>query len=213
MKVQLAGQLALMTGPGGPLGQAIAAALRANGASVAAVAAPVGALAAEALDRAAQGSDGPSLLVNISRGAEALPEEDGEAGMGGELRDFVLAIRHSATRVRRVVNVVSAAGLVPLRGAATFSAAQAGLVALTRTLAMELAPAVAVNGVAVGAFSIGENAPQAARLVSHTALKRPAHVTEIAAAVLFLADPANTYMTGHTLNVDGGWAAGYARNF
>ena len=42
------------------------------------------------------------------------------------------------------------------------------------------------------------------RLLSHTAVKRPARIDEILAAVLFLADPDNTYMTGHTLNVDGG---------
>ena len=51
------------------------------------------------------------------------------------------------------------------------------------------------------------------RFLSHTGVKRPAALSEIVAAVLFLADPDNSYMTGHTLNIDGGWAAGYARNF
>ena len=51
------------------------------------------------------------------------------------------------------------------------------------------------------------------RLLSHTPLKRPASDDEIASAALFLADPDNSYMTGHILVADGGWTAGYARDF
>ena len=41
----------------------------------------------------------------------------------------------------------------------------------------------------------------------------PAETREIAVAALFLADPENSYMNGHILTVDGGWTAGYAREF
>jgi NAD(P)-dependent dehydrogenase (short-subunit alcohol dehydrogenase family) len=213
VKVELGGKLAVLTGASGALGKAIADALSANGATIASVDARDGPLSEAALDGAVERSCEPFLLVNLSRGAEGLPDGDQPAEVGAELRDFILTTRHFAARVTRVVNVVSAAGLVPLRGAAVFSAEQAGLVALTRTLAMELGPRVMVNAVAVGSFAAAEGEPRAARLLSHTALKRPARPGEIVAAVLFLADPANTYMTGHTLNVDGGWAAGYARDF
>ena len=51
------------------------------------------------------------------------------------------------------------------------------------------------------------------RMLDHVPLGRPAEVDEIAVAALFLADPENTYMNGHILVVDGGWTAGYARDF
>jgi NAD(P)-dependent dehydrogenase (short-subunit alcohol dehydrogenase family) len=51
------------------------------------------------------------------------------------------------------------------------------------------------------------------RLVSHSPLKRSATAAEVAVAALFLADPRNTYTTGHVMAVDGGWSIGYARDF
>jgi NAD(P)-dependent dehydrogenase (short-subunit alcohol dehydrogenase family) len=50
-------------------------------------------------------------------------------------------------------------------------------------------------------------------MLDHVALGRPATTDEFAVAALFLADPENTYMTGHMLTVDGGWTAGYTRDF
>jgi NAD(P)-dependent dehydrogenase (short-subunit alcohol dehydrogenase family) len=51
------------------------------------------------------------------------------------------------------------------------------------------------------------------RMLDHVPLGRPATTDEIAVAVLFLADPENSYMNGHILTIDGGWAAGYNRDF
>jgi NAD(P)-dependent dehydrogenase (short-subunit alcohol dehydrogenase family) len=51
------------------------------------------------------------------------------------------------------------------------------------------------------------------RMLDHVPLGRPATTDEIAVAVIFLADPENTYTNGHILTVDGGWTAGYARDF
>ena len=51
------------------------------------------------------------------------------------------------------------------------------------------------------------------QMLDHVPLGRPATTNEIAVAALFLADPENSYMNGHILVVDGGWTAGYHRDF
>ena len=125
----------------------------------------------------------------------------------------------------RIVNIASVAGLVPLRLQCAFVAAKAGVVNLTRAMALELGPAgILVNGIAPGStltdgtrkLFYGEDGlfrDSARRMLDHVPLGRPGTVDEVAVAALFLADPENTYMTGHVLVVDGGWTAGYARDF
>lgn len=206
MNIDLDGKLALIGGAKGSLTSAVRQALADNGAEVVEID-PLGPAASEAAG-ATQGE--PFVLVLISEGANGLPETD--AGMGNERGDFVAAIRQFAPNLKRVVMVFSAAGLVPVKGFADFSADQAGLASLTRTLAMELGPSVLVNAVAVGAYE-ADGEVRTERLLTHTGIKRAATLDEIVSAILFLADPYNAYMTGHTLNVDGGWVAGYARNF
>ena len=77
---------------------------------------------------------------------------------------------------------------------------------------MAFGPHLLVNAVGVGA--IGE--PEVARdtaMLSHAAVKRAGTIDEIVDTVLFFCDPLNTYATGQLLSVDGGWSAGYGRNF
>lgn len=202
MNIDLGGKSAVLAGTEGALSSAIAQALAANGATV------------SRLDPGApgprSGGDGPFVLVFVSGGAGASLEADGD--VSGDQQAFRQFVKQFAPGAKRIVAVFSAAGLVPVRDLPEFSAAQAGLASLTRTMAMELGPQTCVNAVAVGAYDTG-GAVHGSRLLSHAAVKRPARMDEIVAAVLFLADPDNSYMTGHTLNVDGGWAAGYARNF
>jgi NAD(P)-dependent dehydrogenase (short-subunit alcohol dehydrogenase family) len=50
-------------------------------------------------------------------------------------------------------------------------------------------------------------------MLSHTPVGRAGSIEEAVAAVLFFCDPLNTYTTGQMLGVDGGWMAGYGRNF
>jgi 3-oxoacyl-[acyl-carrier protein] reductase len=125
----------------------------------------------------------------------------------------------------RIINIASIAGLVPLRLQCAFVAAKAGVVNLTRAMALELGPyGILVNGVAPGSTLTegtrqlfygkdGSFHTQVQRMLDHVPLGRPATPDEIAVAVLFLADPENSYMNGHILTVDGGWTAGYTRDF
>jgi len=125
----------------------------------------------------------------------------------------------------RIINIASIAGLVPLRLQCAFIAAKAGVVNLTRAMALELGPhGILVNGIAPGS-TLTEGTKQlfygeggtfrdsVQRMLDHVPLGRPGTVDEIAVAALFLADPENSYTNGHVLVVDGGWTAGYTRDF
>jgi NAD(P)-dependent dehydrogenase (short-subunit alcohol dehydrogenase family) len=125
----------------------------------------------------------------------------------------------------RIINIASIAGLVPLRLQCAYDAAKAGVVNLTRAMAIELGPhGILVNGIAPGStltegtkrLFYGEGGAfreHVQRMLDHVPLGRPATTDEIAVAALFLADPENSYMNGHILTVDGGWTAGYTRDF
>ena len=63
------------------------------------------------------------------------------------------------------------------------------------------------------ALSGRENALPVTRRCWATCRSASRALDEVVAAALFLCDPANTYTTGQLLSVDGGWTAGYARNF
>jgi len=125
----------------------------------------------------------------------------------------------------RIINIASIAGLVPLRLQCAFVAAKAGVVNLTRAMAIELgADGILVNAVAPGSTLTegtrklfygpeGKFSDSAKQLLAHIPLGRPGTPEETAHAVLFLAAPQSTYITGITITVDGGWTAGYLRDF
>lgn len=95
-----------------------------------------------------------------------------------------------------------------MRGHLLYSVAKAGLTALTRALAQEMAPQVRVNAVAPGVIMWPENADwmdeeQRRKIVAHTLLKREGEPDDIARTVVFLIQDA-PYMTGQVIAVDGG---------
>lgn len=99
------------------------------------------------------------------------------------------------------------------------------MVNMTRAMAIELGrDGILVNGIAPGSTltdatkqlfcdDAGEYHERVQQLLDHVPLGRPATPDEIAVAALFLADPENSYTNGHVLVVDGGWTAGYHRDF
>ena len=125
----------------------------------------------------------------------------------------------------RIVNIASIAGLVPLRLQCVFTAAKAGVINLTKSMAIELGSSgILVNGVAPGSvltegtkklfYSSDAKFHESQKsLLSHIPLGRPAEIEEIAHTVLFLVAPESSYVNGHILVVDGGWTAGYLREF
>ena len=125
----------------------------------------------------------------------------------------------------RIVNISSIAGVVPLRLQSAFVAAKAGVINLTKSMAIELgAKGILVNAVAPGSTLTdgtknlfysddGVFNEKAQSLLSHIPLGRPAEVEEIAAAVTFLVAPESSYVNGTTITVDGGWTAGYTREW
>jgi pteridine reductase len=109
-----------------------------------------------------------------------------------------------------VVNIADIHAERPLPGYPLYCAAKAGLLGLTRALAVELAPDVRVNAVAPGPILWPDDAAfdeaARARVVEHTLLKRVGNPRDIARAVRFLFNDA-PYVTGQVINVDGGRTA------
>ncbi len=108
-----------------------------------------------------------------------------------------------------ILNISSVNALRGNAGVAVYSATKAALDGLTRALARELGPSnIRVNSLAPGYFDsdmvAGLTNRQVEKLVRSTPLRRLGTVEEIAEAALFLISPAASFITGHTLVVDGG---------
>jgi 3-oxoacyl-[acyl-carrier protein] reductase len=108
-----------------------------------------------------------------------------------------------------IVNVSSINAIRGYRGVAAYSAAKAGLDGFSRSLARELGPLnIRVNSVVPGFFDTDMTSSVTARnrerIAGRTPLGRLADINEIAEAVLFLASPASSFITGNKIVVDGG---------
>lgn len=135
---------------------------------------------------------------------------DWENLMGTNLRAPFFLVQEAAAELRKnhgcVVNMVDIHGWTPLKDHVIYSTAKAGLIALTRALASELAPEVRVNAVAPGAILWPDSDDDELghqRVISNTPLKRTGSPEEVAEAVLFLVRDAG-FTSGHVFPVDGG---------
>lgn len=257
MKVELEGQVALVTGAARGIGQAIADTLAQNGARVVyadidlegAQAAAVGGRALrmdvsdaaeveQAVAEIVREYGRLDILVNNAGintihnrvGIHEFPIEEWDRIIKVDLTGLFLVSRAAAQimvgqKSGRIINIASIVGLVPLRLQSAFVAAKGGVVNLTKSMALELGPhGILVNGIAPGSiltdatrqlfYGNDGNYKEAVQgLLDHIPLGRPGTAQEIANAALFLAAPESSYVNGHILTVDGGWVAGYHRDF
>lgn len=111
-------------------------------------------------------------------------------------------------RAGRIVNISSVVGLRANPGQANYAAAKAGLLALTKTVAVEVARrGITVNAVAPGWIDTGMTAEVSKELLAAVPARRAGTPEEVAACVRFLASEEASYVTGAVLTVDGGLAA------
>jgi 3-oxoacyl-[acyl-carrier protein] reductase len=174
----------------------------------------------EALLTELEGAEGlPSILVNNA----AITRDNLLLRMKPEDWDVVLATnltsvfrlskacvkRMMKDRRGRIVNITSIVGVTGNPGQVNYSAAKAGVLGFTKSLAKEVASRnITVNAVAPGFIdtdmtrALSED--QRSALKAQIPMGRLGSAEDIAAAVLFLASPAASYITGETLHVNGG---------
>jgi NAD(P)-dependent dehydrogenase (short-subunit alcohol dehydrogenase family) len=181
--------------------------------------------ATELVERTAESLGPVDILVNaagispIYSRAEAISLEQWDAIMATNLRAaFAMCQAVGATMLERrrgaIVNVASVGAEVALPRLAAYCASKAGLVALTKVLAVEWADrGVRVNAVAPAfvrtklAAGLLDHPKFGPAIHAETPLGRAGDAEEVAAAALYLASDAASYTTGHVLHVDGGWTA------
>lgn len=176
---------------------------------------------AEAFD-AAEAAFGPvDILVNNAGVAKTglvteTPTEDWDEVIGVNLRAAFMVAREGARRMVEggaggsIVNIASVLGSFGAKGGAAYCASKGGVVQLTRTMALELARHnIRVNAIAPGYFDSEMNheyfeTEAARRMIHKIPMRRVADPNELDAALLMLAGPGGSFITGSIVTVDGG---------
>ncbi|MDF2232376.1 SDR family oxidoreductase [Albimonas sp. CAU 1670] len=243
MTGELAGKAAVATGAGGDIGRAITAALVGAGARVAALdlvapdfddpavlplacdVADAGAVEA-AVARAGEAFGRLDILVNNAAAPTPLGDvtqiapADWARSLEVNLTGAYLMCRSVVPWFRRggggvILNIASQLGHVATPGRAVYSASKAGLISLTRTLALDhAAENIRAVSLSPGAVMTGRVIAQAGSAEAAEAALAPLHplgrlgsAEEIAAAALFLVGPGAAFVTGTDLLADGGYTA------
>jgi NAD(P)-dependent dehydrogenase (short-subunit alcohol dehydrogenase family) len=157
--------------------------------------------------------------INIRGPIEQLTEADWDAVVDTNLKGPFLCARAFGPRMvrrgwGRVVNLGSVLGVIGLPGRAPYASSKAGIINLTRVLALEWAgTGVTANALCPGAFgtemnrSLLEDPVKYKEFVAQIPMGRWGEVEELAGAIVFLASDASSYVTGGSIFVDGGWIA------
>ncbi len=183
---------------------------------------------ASAIDAAAAALGGLTILVNnagfgTAKALDRYDDAEWARLVGVNLTGVWHGIRAAAPHLRAaagtgggsgpapsIVNVAGTAASRPTRGEGPYAAAKAGVVALTRTAALELAPLVRVNAVSPGYIAtrmtraVVDDDRLRARVEGRIPLGRIGQVDDVAGVVAFLCSADAAYLTGQDLVVDGG---------
>jgi NAD(P)-dependent dehydrogenase (short-subunit alcohol dehydrogenase family) len=155
--------------------------------------------------------------INVRGAIDHVTPDDFDRVIGVNVRGPWLLCRAAAPIFRqqkrgRVINVASTLGLVARSDRSLYCSSKGAIVQLTRELAVEWAPfSVTVNAVCPGPFKtemnrvLLEDPVLNNEFAGYTAMRRWGEPGELGPAVLFLASPAASYITGAILPVDGGW--------
>ncbi len=133
----------------------------------------------------------------------------------GTLRACQIFGKHMLERgYGRIVNIASLNSFVALSEVAAYAASKSGVVSLTRSLAVEWSKkGVTVNAIAPGVFRTAlnadllDNTPRGQELLTRTPIGRFGRTEELVGAAVYLCSDAASFVTGHTLIVDGGFLA------
>jgi NAD(P)-dependent dehydrogenase (short-subunit alcohol dehydrogenase family) len=152
----------------------------------------------------------PTLTVSEEEWADIL-----DTNLTGTLRACQIFGKHMLERgYGRIINIASLNSFVALNEVAAYAASKAGVVSLTRSLAVEWSKrGVTVNAIAPGVFRTELNAqlldstPRGQELLMRTPLGRFGNTEELTGAAVYLASDAASFITGQTIVIDGGFLA------
>ncbi|MEA2993885.1 MAG: hypothetical protein QOD40_2805 [Alphaproteobacteria bacterium] len=241
--MKLKGQVAIVTGAGRNIGEAIAKLLASEGAKIAIVDMDEARGERVAGEIKAAGGDAAVFVVDVSKGADVaagvvavtkqfgridilvnnvaisdnktildLSEEEWDRIMSVTLKGPFLMGKHAALQMiaqnsgGKIVNIASTSGFRGRRRAIAYTSAKGGVINLTRSMAVQLAPYnIRVNSVSPNKAGspVGKDESDSDRLINNL-LKRLVEPIDVARAVLFLVSDDSAFVLGENIFVDGG---------